>query len=651
MVSKASTAKMFGHVLPAALPLPATGFNEVDTLVATKRREKWTPAGLAAFTRLHLNPKASDEAGLVALLSQPQAHDFGFIPPWEEAWDRAPADELSERQQALDLAYAARTEREQYFTWLVLWAEIHPAARQRLRDLLADDEVNERAKAIIAAQLLAEKQLHRPEDVAAVAALWERGVNDLALVPIALMAAIELDLPGSFRRFGPLLDAKPGSAQFPLAAALLGGLRPLAAQLPPQWGARLAQALSQQLGIFVPPVLAGMPRDPSLLPSLLKLMKGFVTPEGLMCIARHGDHRATPLLIQKLGRDTPHWDKLLEACRAIKDPALVPALKQWTEKQRTVGANGDWPGFAAVEKVIAELKERTETTRSTGKALAYVPNATSKPARTARARGKPPAPRLRKHPSLKQQRADLVRQLTEQDLASKAEQLIRDGWVMRATRVEEAALPLGGTRLGGLPDLPAGVKWPAIKDRSLAFAAQVRLSEVAGNGLLPKAGLLSFFVLDEWEDGEVPGYLQKAVVLFTPELTVLRRLPIPKNFQSRRGGTMEERRPFASCLVEWIRVAKLPVASEPWVKQALSVAELKRYQQIDRVATPENQLLGCTERPWNPAQPADAQLLLQLSSDEQAGMEWGDGDTLDFYCPRAALGKGDFRGVWVHCGD
>jgi hypothetical protein len=649
MARKAKAAKLFGHVLPAALPDPCTGNNEVDTLVATRRRERWTPAGQAAFARLHLGPKPSDAAALVALLSQPEAYDFGVIPPWEDDYDRAPAAERKERQKALDLVYGARTEREQYFTWLVLWGENHLAARARLRELLADDAVNERAKAIIATQLLAEKKAHRPEDVAAVAGLWERGVKDLALVPIVLMAAVEQDLPGSYRRFGPLLDAKPDTSQIYIASALLGGLRPLASQLPPEWGARLARALGQEvLAIFVPPVLAGMPRDPSYLPPLLKLMQGFVTPEGLTCIARHGDHRATPLLIQKLARDTPHWDKLLEACRAVGDPALVPALKQWTEKQRTVGANGEWIGFVEVERVIAELRRKAEATRITGKNLAYVPSRTP---RTAAPRGRAPALKHRKHPAHKQQRAELVGLLKEHELAAKADVLIRDGWVMRATRVEETALPLGGTRLGGLPDLPAGVGWPAIGDRSLSFAAQVRLSEVSAHGLLPKSGLLSFFVLDEWADQETPGYLEKAVVLFTPELTALHRLPIPKNFQSRRDGTMEERQPFAACLVEWVRVAKLPAPSNQQVKKALTPAELKRYEKIALDVLAENQLLGWRDRTYDGEQPPDVELLLQLTSDEPAGMEWGDSDALDFYSPRAALLKGDFSKVFPYCGD
>lgn len=654
MARKPKAPNLFGHVMPVDLPLPSTGNPDVDALVATRRRERWTPAGEAAFRRLAAEPKATDEAALLKLLAEPAAWDFGVIPPWEDAFDRASAAERRERQKALDLVYAAATEREQYFTWLVLWAANHAGTRARLRALLADPGVNERAKTLIAAQLLPEKQPHLPEDLAAVAALWDSPghVKDLRLVPLVLMAAVEQDLGRSYARFAPLLDAKPDSREFFVASALLGGLRPLAARLPLQWGPRLSKALSQDvLSVFVPPVLMGMPRDPQFLPPLLKLMQNFVTPEGLACIAQHGDARATPFLVQRLGRDTPHWDKLLEACRAVGDPALVPALRQWAEKQRTVGARGDWVGFVEVEQVIAGLKDKAESSRVTAELVAYQPPPQRSAPRPASPRAKAPAPKVRTHAPLKQQRADLVKLLAEQDLAAKADALIRDAWVLRATRVSEDALPLGGTRLGGLPDLPDGAAWPSVGDRALSFVAQLRLSEVVGNTLLPKAGLLSFFVLDEWGDGESPGYLERAEVLFSPPKAKLQRLAPPAHFQSRRDGTMEERRPFAACLVEWVRVLKLPAVSNQQVAAALTPAERQRYGKLTLDFFPENQLLGWRDRSWDGEQPASVDLLLQVTSDAQAGMEWGDCDDLDFYSPRDALAAGDFSQVFPYCGD
>ena len=59
----------------------------------------------------------------------------------------------------------------------------------------------------------------------------------------------------------------------------------------------------------------------------------------------------------------------------------------------------------------------------------------------------------------------------------------------------EAAIPIGASKMGGQPDLPAGVEWPAWHEPR-AFLAQFNLAEVApydAEGVLPSSGLLSFF--------------------------------------------------------------------------------------------------------------------------------------------------------------
>jgi len=56
--------------------------------------------------------------------------------------------------------------------------------------------------------------------------------------------------------------------------------------------------------------------------------------------------------------------------------------------------------------------------------------------------------------------------------------------------------PLGGSRIGGLPDLPPGVEWPRIDALPLSFLAQIRLADLRGlPGVeeLPESGLLAFF--------------------------------------------------------------------------------------------------------------------------------------------------------------
>src|SRR5687768_3807695 len=42
-----------------------------------------------------------------------------------------------------------------------------------------------------------------------------------------------------------------------------------------------------------------------------------------------------------------------------------------------------------------------------------------------------------------------------------------------------AQIPIGGSRMGGLPDLPADAAWPSPRGRPLTFVAQLDMAEVA----------------------------------------------------------------------------------------------------------------------------------------------------------------------------
>ena len=63
---------------------------------------------------------------------------------------------------------------------------------------------------------------------------------------------------------------------------------------------------------------------------------------------------------------------------------------------------------------------------------------------------------------------------------------------------------VGSTHIGGAPDLPKGTAWPKGSKGPMGFVAQVRLEDVApfdAEHLLPKSGLLSFFLGAEEDDG------------------------------------------------------------------------------------------------------------------------------------------------------
>jgi uncharacterized protein YwqG len=92
-------------------------------------------------------------------------------------------------------------------------------------------------------------------------------------------------------------------------------------------------------------------------------------------------------------------------------------------------------------------------------------------------------------------------------LAAQLAELVRPSVTLTAEpTASEDSLPIGSSKLGGRPDLPAGLPWPtrppyasavSQQHRPLAFLAQIALSDIAAVGgtdlELPDCGLLSFF--------------------------------------------------------------------------------------------------------------------------------------------------------------
>ncbi len=76
------------------------------------------------------------------------------------------------------------------------------------------------------------------------------------------------------------------------------------------------------------------------------------------------------------------------------------------------------------------------------------------------------------------------------------EPLIRPSVRLSPVIVEPGALPLGASRLGGVPDFPAGVDWPRFEGQPLNFLCQLDLAEIQALGPfddLPDSGWLLFF--------------------------------------------------------------------------------------------------------------------------------------------------------------
>jgi uncharacterized protein YwqG len=84
-------------------------------------------------------------------------------------------------------------------------------------------------------------------------------------------------------------------------------------------------------------------------------------------------------------------------------------------------------------------------------------------------------------------------------------ELVRPHIRFKLRKGKPADMNLGVSRLGGDPDLPAGIAWPMgyDGDAPMDFIAQIDLDTVAKrdvDGVLPKSGVLAFFVSQDYDE-------------------------------------------------------------------------------------------------------------------------------------------------------
>lgn len=248
---------------------------------------------------------------------------------------------------------------------------------------------------------------------------------------------------------------------------------------------------------------------------------------------------------------------------------------------------------------------------------------------------------------------------------------------LEAEPAGSAALPPGATRLGGRPDLPVHAAWPAFRGLPQSFLAQIDLREVhrlPGGERLPAGGLLSFFYDSEqrvW--GFSPADRGGWQVLYTPPGADLAPRDFPEHLPSAARFAARRLRPRPG------------VTFAPWESSDIDALGLSRDEAMayaealldddDDEPALDHHLLGHPDpiqgdmqiecqlasnglgmgdpsggenpraRTLRPGATA-WRLLLQIDSDDQAGMMWGDAGRLYFWMQRDDLADRRFDRAW-----
>jgi uncharacterized protein YwqG len=239
----------------------------------------------------------------------------------------------------------------------------------------------------------------------------------------------------------------------------------------------------------------------------------------------------------------------------------------------------------------------------------------------------------------------------------------------------EYDISIGESRIGGVPDVPPDFRWPERHEVPQSFIAQLSLEEVHPydtHGVLPERGMLWFFYDAKQESyGADPLDRGGWQVMFNEDYSGLQRIAAPARLPADSQ--------FKACTVSFANEVtlsqspKLDVPDFDWTDDEVQKYEtlLSTFPTAEDHGAVHHQLLGYPQtiqddmrlecqlashgvtdindpRAKELSKGANEwQLLLQIDSDEEIGMRWGDAGMIYYWLRAADLKKNDFDDAWL----
>lgn len=300
------------------------------------------------------------------------------------------------------------------------------------------------------------------------------------------------------------------------------------------------------------------------------------------------------------------------------------------------------------------------------------------------------------------------------DLSSFAEPLqwlMRDSIRLISQKIEVNQLELGGSRIGGTPDLPANLDWPEWEGHPLSFIAQIRMSDLArvqqvevipkpntqqpqlfefeaqpvilrgmaliAENILPKSGILYFFSFDDAHNERCDWYVNR-----NAWRVIYHESEDPEGLARRKPSVEAEQKEYLSAqsISFWRETTLPPVDAYEIEPLGLTERQLEDYQHLlydleeaQFPSSPTHRLLGYPMQIQNNMQ-EECQLLseghyrvtktgsivtvsidIAPSSNKLAAPGWkfllqienGWGGALYYWLPMAATTQQDFSKSWL----
>lgn len=276
---------------------------------------------------------------------------------------------------------------------------------------------------------------------------------------------------------------------------------------------------------------------------------------------------------------------------------------------------------------------------------------------------------------------EIVKEMNSKGLKRVSESIsknIRNAIKLNTQKADEEAISIGETKIGGKPDVPIDFVWPQWNSRYLSFIAQINLDEAAQydlEKLLPSTGIIYFFYDSNQETwGFDPKDIGSwKVIYYSGNTSELKRIEFPKD--------MPQEGKFHACKVEIKSERSFPAWESVYIDE-LKFTEKEQNAYFDFCEEQNegsiiNKILGHPDQIQGDMQlecqlvsnglycgdasgyndpkrkelekgMKDWRLLLQIDSDENSGMMWGDVGRIYFWIKSDDLAEKRFNKVWMN---
>lgn len=233
----------------------------------------------------------------------------------------------------------------------------------------------------------------------------------------------------------------------------------------------------------------------------------------------------------------------------------------------------------------------------------------------------------------------------------------------------QESFPMGASRIGGLPDLPRELEWPSADEKPLAFLAQFSLDEFRKfdtRKLLPESGFLFFFYdRDQRVWGFDPKDQQYWRVLFHPgSASDLARREAPVSLPEEHvfpacalhcsvQQTLPQDPPFTMASDKYSRLLELLGTTSTHHQLLGHESTIQGDVKLECQLVSNGLYCGDSSGYTDPrasqleAGAAEWMLLLQVDSDDNPKMMWGDLGRLYFCIRGQDLKNCHFENVWM----